>query len=104
VHSGVWLNAILRTRRPKRHTDRSKNVPKQTSSGKHRANKASDRDCAIDSRMAAHHTCGMKRTTIWLSDQQVKGLAKLSRRTGIKQAELIRRFIDAGIAKSAARK
>ena len=43
---------------------------------------------------------GMKRTTIWLSGQQVKALAKLSKKTGIKQAELIRRFIDAGIAKS----
>jgi predicted DNA-binding protein len=51
--------------------------------------------------MAAHHTRGMKRTTIWLSEQQVKELAKLSKKTGIKQAELIRRFIDAGIAKSA---
>jgi ribbon-helix-helix protein len=54
----------------------------------------------VDSRMAAHHTCCMKRTTIWLSDQQVKELAKLSKKTGIKQAELIRRFIDAGIVKS----
>jgi predicted DNA-binding protein len=52
--------------------------------------------------MAANHTRGMKRTTIWLSDQQVRELAKLSKKTGIKQAELIRRFIDAGIAKSAA--
>jgi predicted DNA-binding protein len=52
--------------------------------------------------MAVYHTHGMKRTTIWLSGQQVKELAKLSKKTGIKQAELIRRFIDAGIAKSAA--
>jgi len=42
----------------------------------------------------------MKRTTIWLSSPQVKKLAKLSKKTGIKQAELVRRFIDAGIAKS----
>jgi ribbon-helix-helix protein len=62
------------------------------------------RDYAIDSRMAAYHTRGMKRTTIWLSDQQVKELAKLSKKTGIKQAELIRRFIDAGVNKSPARK
>jgi predicted DNA-binding protein len=39
----------------------------------------------------------MKRTTIWLTDQQVKELAKLSKKTGMKQAELIRRFIDDGI-------
>ena len=39
----------------------------------------------------------MKRTTIWLSEQQVKQLAKLSKKTGIKQAELIRRFLDAGL-------
>jgi predicted DNA-binding protein len=50
--------------------------------------------------MAGHHTRGMKRTTIWLSSQQVKDLAKLAKKTGIKQAELIRRFVDAGIAKS----
>jgi hypothetical protein len=56
----------------------------------------------IDSRMAAHHTHGMKRTTIWLSVQQVRELTKLAKKTGIKQAELIRRFIDAGIAKSGA--
>jgi hypothetical protein len=42
----------------------------------------------------------MKRTTIWLSGPQVKELAKLSKKVGIKQAELIRRFIDSGIAKS----
>jgi predicted DNA-binding protein len=39
----------------------------------------------------------MKRTTIWLSEQQVKQLAKLAKKTGIKQAELIRRFIDSGL-------
>jgi hypothetical protein len=56
----------------------------------------------VDQRMATLHTRGMKRTTIWLSDQQVKELARLSKKTGIKQAELIRRFIDAGIVKSGA--
>jgi predicted DNA-binding protein len=39
----------------------------------------------------------MKRTTIWLSDEQVKLLAKLAKKKGMKQAELIRRFIDAGL-------
>jgi hypothetical protein len=42
----------------------------------------------------------MKRTTIWLTDSQVKALAKISKKTGMKQAELIRRFIDLGIEKS----
>jgi hypothetical protein len=41
----------------------------------------------------------MKRTTIWLTDSQVKALAKISKKTGTKQAELIRRFIDRGIEK-----
>jgi hypothetical protein len=41
----------------------------------------------------------MKRTTIWLTDPQVAALLRISKKTGLKQAELIRRFIDAGIAK-----
>jgi predicted DNA-binding protein len=49
--------------------------------------------------MALGHTFTMKRTTIWLTDSQVQKLAKLSKKTGTKQAELIRRFIDAGLDK-----
>ena len=41
----------------------------------------------------------MKRTTVWLTTQQVHKLAKVSERTGIKTAELIRRFIDEGLKK-----
>ena len=41
----------------------------------------------------------MKRTSIWLADAQVKKLAGLSKRTGLKVAELIRRFIDQGLQK-----
>jgi hypothetical protein len=41
----------------------------------------------------------MKRTTIWLTNSQVAELAKISKKTGIKQAELIRRYIDAGLRK-----
>lgn len=41
----------------------------------------------------------MKRTTVWLSKQQIEKLTKLSKRTGIKVAELIRRFIDEGLQK-----
>ena len=45
--------------------------------------------------MALEHTHEMKRTTIWLTDSQVATLAKISKKTGLKQAELIRRAIDA---------
>jgi predicted DNA-binding protein len=41
----------------------------------------------------------MKRTTIWLTDQQRSKLKALSRRTGVQIAELIRRFIDEGLRK-----
>jgi len=39
----------------------------------------------------------MRRTTIWLSDQQISELKTLSGRTGLAIAELIRRFIDEGL-------
>jgi predicted DNA-binding protein len=42
----------------------------------------------------------MKRTTIWLTPAQVQGLAKVSKKTGLRQAELIRRFVDAGLEES----
>jgi hypothetical protein len=41
----------------------------------------------------------MKRTTIWLTDQQRSKLKALSRRTGIQIAEMIRRYIDEGLSK-----
>jgi len=41
----------------------------------------------------------MKRTTIWLTDQQRSKLKTLSKRTGIQIAELIRRFVDEGLRK-----
>ncbi len=47
--------------------------------------------------MAFDHTYRMKRTTIWLTDSQVAALSKISKKTGTKQAELIRRYIDAGL-------
>jgi hypothetical protein len=49
--------------------------------------------------MAVVHTSAMKRTTVWLTDPQLKKLARLSKETGIKVAELIRRYIDAGLKK-----
>lgn len=36
----------------------------------------------------------MKRTTVWLTDPQVKALARIAKKTEMKQAELIRRSID----------
>jgi len=36
----------------------------------------------------------MKRTTVWLTSSQTEGLEVLSKKTGTKQAELIRRALD----------
>jgi predicted DNA-binding protein len=36
----------------------------------------------------------MKRTTVYLTPEQIKRLAKLSAKTGAPEAELIRRAID----------
>jgi hypothetical protein len=41
----------------------------------------------------------MKRTTVWLTDQQRAQLARIEKRTGIHRAELIRRFLDAALKK-----
>jgi len=41
----------------------------------------------------------MKRTTVWLTEAQIKKLTERSKRTGLKVAELIRRFIDEGLRK-----
>lgn len=54
----------------------------------------------LDKRMAYRHTPNMKRTTIWLTEPQVKKLAAASKKTGIAVAELIRRYIDAGLEKA----
>jgi hypothetical protein len=56
----------------------------------------------VDKRMSVKHTpspMAMRRTTIWLSKQQIQLLAKLSKRKGIKVSELVRRFIDEGLEK-----
>jgi len=39
----------------------------------------------------------MKRTTIWLTEAQLKQLARVSKRGGLAIAELIRRYIDRGL-------
>jgi predicted DNA-binding protein len=36
----------------------------------------------------------VKRTTVWLTSSQCERLAKLSQKTGMKAAELIRRALD----------
>jgi hypothetical protein len=41
----------------------------------------------------------MKRTTIFLTNQQIKQLAKVSTRKGINSAQLIRIYINAGLDK-----
>jgi hypothetical protein len=41
----------------------------------------------------------MKRTTIWLTDQQRTKLKAASKRTGLAISDLIRRFIDEGLKK-----
>jgi hypothetical protein len=41
----------------------------------------------------------MKRVSMFLSEVQIAALKKLSKRTGIKASELIRRFIDKGLKK-----
>jgi hypothetical protein len=51
----------------------------------------------IDERMSVKHTMAMRRTTVWLTQPQIKALEKLAKKTGLAQAELIRRFIDAGL-------
>jgi hypothetical protein len=41
----------------------------------------------------------MKRVSLFLTENQIRQLAALSKRTGLKVAELIRRFIDEGLKK-----
>lgn len=36
----------------------------------------------------------MKRTTVWLNEELIKWLEAESKRTGLKQAEIIRRALD----------
>jgi predicted DNA-binding protein len=40
---------------------------------------------------------GMKRTSIFLTDEQRRRLESLAKSSGMKTAELIRRFIDDGL-------
>jgi hypothetical protein len=50
--------------------------------------------------MALVHTRAMlKRTTIWLTREQVKRLQTVAKRKGLKAAQLIRLYVDAGLSK-----
>ena len=50
--------------------------------------------------MALVHTHAMlKRTTIWLTREQVKRLQAVAKRKGLKAAQLIRLYVDAGLSK-----
>ncbi len=53
----------------------------------------------IDRRMHLLYIWLMKRTTIFLTDDQIKRLAKTSTRKGINTAQLIRIYINAGLDK-----
>jgi hypothetical protein len=53
----------------------------------------------IDRRMHSLYIWLMKRTTIFLTDDQIKRLAKTSTRKGINTAQLIRIYINAGLNK-----
>ena len=50
--------------------------------------------------MALVHTRAMlKRTTIWLTREQIKRLQAVAKRKGLKAAQLIRLYVDAGLSK-----
>jgi hypothetical protein len=52
----------------------------------------------LDRRMLLSHTFAiMKRTTVWMTPGQVAKLKKASKDTGLKVAELLRRYIDEGL-------
>ncbi len=40
----------------------------------------------------------MQRTTIWLTPKQVRKLAAIAKRKGLKAAQLIRLYVDAGLS------
>jgi hypothetical protein len=42
----------------------------------------------------------MKRVSMFLSESQIAALKRLSKRTGIKVSELVRRFIDEGMKRA----
>ncbi len=53
----------------------------------------------LDIGICSTYIHGMKRISMFLSESQITKLKKLSKRTGIKASELVRRFIDEGLKK-----
>jgi hypothetical protein len=51
----------------------------------------------LDSYICSTYIHDMKRISMFLSESQIAKLKKLSKRTGIKVSELVRRFIDEGL-------
>jgi hypothetical protein len=45
----------------------------------------------------------MKRTTVFLTEEQVKQLRAVAKRTGMQVAQIIRLYVDAGLQKDARR-
>jgi predicted DNA-binding protein len=41
----------------------------------------------------------MKRTTIWLTEEQIKQLKEVAKRTGMQMAQIIRLYVDQGLQK-----
>jgi hypothetical protein len=54
---------------------------------------------ALDKRIQCMYTFCMKRTTIFLTPDQIKRLVKIAKRKGINVAQLIRIYINAGLDK-----
>ena len=54
---------------------------------------------SLDTCVCLVYIRSMKRVSMFLSEVQIAALKKLSKRTGIKASELIRRFIDKGLKK-----
>jgi hypothetical protein len=53
----------------------------------------------LDMDICSTYIRDMKRISMFLSESQIAKLKKLSKRTGIKVSELVRRFIDEGLKK-----
>ena len=53
----------------------------------------------LDRNICSTYIHSMKRISMFLSAPQIAKLKKLSKRTGIKVSELVRRFIDEGLKK-----
>jgi hypothetical protein len=55
---------------------------------------------SLDRNVCSTYIRRMKRVSLFLSEPQIAALKKLSRRSGIKASELIRRFIDEGLKRA----